>query len=59
MKTFAASLALWGLLALAGVYAGVPGRVLYWSGVALVLFWIVFGTIWLFRQSPRRRPPNT
>ena len=55
MKTFAASVAVWGALALAGLYLGVPHRLLYWSGVALVLFWIVVGTVWLFRQS--RGPP--
>ena len=40
MKTFAASVAVWGVLALAGLYLGAPYRLLYWSGVALVLFWI-------------------
>ena len=40
MKTFAASVAVWGALALAGLYLGAPHRLLYWSGVALVLFWI-------------------
>ena len=58
MKTFAASLAVWVLLALAGIYLGAPTRLLYWSGIALVLFWIVVGTVWLFRQSPRRPPPR-
>jgi len=58
MKTFAASVAVWGALVLAGLYLGVPDRLLYWSGVALVLFWVVFGTIWLFRQAPRRPPPR-
>ena len=56
MKTFVASVAVWGALALVGMYLGAPHRLLYWSGVALVLFWIVFGTVWLFRQSPARRP---
>ena len=41
MKTFAASVAVWGALALAGLYLGAPHRLLYWSGVALVLFWIL------------------
>lgn len=59
MKTFAASIAVWGGLALAGSQFGAPGRLLYWSGIVLVLFWIVFGTVWLFRQSSRRRPPLT
>ena len=59
MKTFAASIAVWGALALAGLYLGVPSRFLYWSGIVLVLFWIVFGTVWLFRQAPRQRPPRT
>ena len=58
MKTFTASIAVWGLLALAGISLGAPTRLLYWSGVALVLFWIVYGTVWLFRQAPRRRPPS-
>ena len=58
MKTFAASVAGWGLLALAGLYLGAPYRLLYWSGVALVVFWIVFGTVWLFRQSGDGRPPQ-
>ena len=60
MKTFAASLAVWGALALAGLYFGLPTRLLYWSGVALVLFWIVFATVWLFREteSERRPPPG-
>jgi hypothetical protein len=58
MKTFVASLAVWGLLVLVGVYLGAPTRLLYWSGVALVLFWIVFGTVWLFRQSSGRPPPR-
>ena len=58
MKTFAASVAVWGVLALAGLYLGAPHRLLYWSGVALVLFWIAFGTVWLFRQSGGRRPPR-
>ena len=57
MKTFAASLAVWGVLALAAISLGVPSRLLYWSGIALVLFWIVFGTVWLFRQTSGRRPP--
>ena len=56
MKTFVASVAVWGVLALAGLYLGAPNRLLYWSGVALVLFWILFGTVWLFRQSKERRP---
>ena len=56
MKTFAASIAVWGLLALAGIFLGAPGRLLYWSGVALVLFWIVCGTVWLFREAPRPPP---
>ena len=34
MKTFAASVAVWGALVLAGLYLGVPDRLLYWSGVA-------------------------
>jgi hypothetical protein len=59
MKTFAASISLWGALALAGLFVGVPDRLLYWSGIGLVLFWIVFGTVWLFRESPRRRPPRS
>ena len=59
MKTFAASVAVWGALVLAGLYLGVPNRLLYWSGVALVLFWIVVGTVWLFRQTQGRRPPRT
>jgi hypothetical protein len=58
MKTFAASVAVWGTFALAGLYLGASHRLLYWSGVALVVFWIVFGTVWLFRQSPGRRPPR-
>jgi hypothetical protein len=58
MKTFAASVAVWGALALAGLYLGAPYRLLYWSGVALVVFWILFGTVWLFRQSEDRRPPR-
>ena len=58
MKTFAASVAVWGVLAVAGLYLGAPYRLLYWSGVALVLFWILFGTVWLFRQTPDRRPPR-
>ena len=58
MKTFAASVAVWGVLAVAGLYLGAPYRLLYWSGVALVLFWILFGTFWLFRQSQDRRPPR-
>jgi hypothetical protein len=58
MKTFAASVAVWGVLAVAGLYLGAPYRLLYWSGVALVLFWILFGTVWLFRQSEGRRPPR-
>ena len=59
MKTFAASVAAWGALALAGLYLGAPDGVLYWSGVALVLVWIVVGTVWLFRQTPGRPPPRT
>ena len=59
MKTFAASVAVWGALALGGLYLGVPDGLLYWSGVALVLFWIVVGTVWLFREAPRSRPPRT
>ena len=59
MKTFAASVAVWGALALGGLYLGVPGGLLYWSGVALVLFWIVVGTVWLFREVPRSRRPRT
>ena len=59
MKTFAASVAVWGVLALAGLFLGLPTRLLYWSGVALVLFWIVFATAWLFRQTERRPPPRT
>ena len=58
MKTFAASIAVWGALALAGLWLGVPSGLLYWSGVGLVLFWIVVGTGWLFRQAPGRRPPR-
>jgi len=58
MKTFAASVAVWGALALAGLYLGAPYRLLYWSGIALVVFWILFGTVWLFRQSEGRRPPR-
>ena len=58
MKTFVASVAVWGALALAGLYLGAPDRLLYWSGVGLVLFGIVFGTVWLFRQTPGRRPPR-
>jgi len=58
MKTFVASVTVWGALALAGLYLGAPHRLLYWSGVGLVLFWIVFGTVWLFRQSLDRRPPR-
>jgi hypothetical protein len=58
MKTFAATLALWGALALAGLYFGMGSRLLYWSGIALVVFWIVCGTVWLFREAPRRRPPR-
>ena len=42
-----------------GLYLGAPDGLLYWSGVALVLFWIVVGTVWLFRQAPGRRPPRT
>ena len=59
MKTFAASVAVWAALVVAGLYLGVPTRLLYWSGVALVLFWIVFGTVWLFRETQGRRPPRT
>ena len=59
MKTFAASVAVWGVLALAGLYLGAPHRLLYWSGVGLVLFWIVCGTVWLFRESQGRRPPRS
>ena len=59
MKTFAASVAVWVAFVLAGLYLGVPDRLLYWSGVALVLFWIVVGTVWLFRQTQGRRPPRT
>ena len=59
MKTFAASVAVWGAIALGGLYLGVPDGLLYWSGVALVLFWIVVGTVWLFRETPRRPPPRT
>ena len=59
MKTFAASIAVWGVLALAGLYLGAPNGLLYWSGVALVIFWIVVGTVWLFREVPRSRPPRT
>jgi hypothetical protein len=58
MKTFAASVAVWGALVLAGLYVGMPHRLLYWSGVGLVLFWIVVGTVWLFRQSDGRRRPR-
>ena len=58
MKTFAASVAAWAVLVLAGLYLGAPYRLLYWSGVALFVFWIVIGTVWLFRQSPVRRPPR-
>jgi hypothetical protein len=58
MKTFAASIAVWGALVLAGLYLGVPSGLLYWSGVVLVVFWIVVGTVWLFRQVPGRRPPR-
>ena len=59
MKTFAASVAVWGGLALAGFYFGIPHRLLYWSGVALVVFWIVVGTVWLFRQTSGRQPPRS
>ncbi len=59
MKTFAASVAVWGVLGLVGLWFGAPGALLYWSGIVLVLFWIFFGTVWLFRQAPRRRPPRT
>ncbi|HEY5322754.1 MAG TPA: hypothetical protein VIK58_08005 [Caldimonas sp.] len=59
MKTFAASIAVWGVLALAGLYLGAPNGLLYWSGVALVIFWIVVGTVWLFRETPGPRPPRT
>lgn len=59
MKTFAASVAVWGGLVLAGLYLGVPQRLLYWSGIALVLFWIVVGTVWLFRQTSGRQPPRS
>ncbi len=58
MKIFAASVAVWGALVLAGLYFGLPTRWFYWSGVALVVFWIVFGTAWLFRQMPGP-PPET
>ena len=58
MKTFAASIVVWGALALSGLWLGVPSGLLYWSGVGLVLFWIVVGTVWLFRQAPGRRPPR-
>ncbi|MCE9661543.1 MAG: hypothetical protein K8R60_23705 [Burkholderiales bacterium] len=58
MKIFAASVAVWCALVLAGLHFVLPTRLLYWSGVALVVFWIVFGTVWLFRQT-RGRPPET
>jgi len=47
------------VLALAGLYLGAPNGLLYWSGVALVIFWIVVGTVWLFRETPGPRPPRT
>jgi len=59
MKTFAASIAVWGALALSGLWLGLPSGLLYWSGVGLVLFWIVVGTVWLFRETPGPRPPRT
>ena len=59
MKTFAASVAVWGVFGLVGLWLGAPGALLYWSGIVLVLFWILFGTVWLFRQAPHRPPPRT
>ena len=59
MKTFAASVAVWGVLALACVQLTGSVRPAYWSGVGLVIFWIVFGTVWLSRQSERGSAPAT
>jgi len=57
MKTFAVSLAVWGVLALASMQLAWSLHAAYWSGIGLVLFWIVVATVWLFRQPQRASTP--